>query len=404
MTIDGTKYKYNACFSKYFSDTELGSTGTFLLDQYGRVCAFLNNVPTAKYGYVLGYKTEKAMDLKVNLKILTEEDEIKGYTLADYVTIDGKRYRVKRDLDLISNLFASGDTVRRQPVIYQLNSDGKIGLLDTYIAADPKNIDPNVTDTFDRLKLYYEDSTIYYTTSARGPYERTYTVGQGAVVFVVPRRIKSAPAAEYADEQFRCTSGSELNENTNRTFDVFDLDEVGNAGMVVLYDDNSGSKPFSVNLPMGVCDTMMETYDAETGDVRKEVYFWYNGSFQRKFLTDDVTEIPQTGDLFQYRTDAQGEIEKIVLQYRSDGSINKTSITSESFRIVEPERIVNNYLCGITNNEFFSYYNMVNTKFVVFNTATGALQSGTIDDIEIGKCKCIVPLQSFNAVSCVIYK
>lgn len=402
IRINGERYTYNSCFETYFPEIELNAAGVFLLDPYGRISVFMTDTPKDEYGYVTGFHAEQSLDWKAELRMMTEKDEFAVFSFADSVRIDGESRSLSRDIDYITGLFMKDGVILRQPVIYRINAAGEIVQLDLYTVTEPGQGNTDAPKTFDRLQRYFENLDLYYTTTASGPYDRSFTINASTVIFSVPSRIKADPAGSYRDEMFRRLDYSDVISQRNYRFDVFDIGETGLAQMIVIYTDDP--IPFIENAPIGVCESVMNIYDPESGMPRTGISFWYRGAFYQKFFAEDVQEFPQAGDMFQYRTDAQDQIDRIDVQYRLDGSINKMKMSYSGIRVVEPSRVIGSYLCGVTNGTAYSYYDLSNTQVAVYHTNSGVLESGTIQDIEAGKSTCVLSLIDFNAISCVIYQ
>lgn len=402
VMIDGEKYSYNSSFEKYFKDIQIGTSGKFIFDSYGRISAMTVGETGAEYGYVLNINFKAEMSKRGFIRLLTQNDEIKVYELEKKVRIDGQLYKIDEAETKIKSVFYENGIIKRQPIKYNINDEGNLYIIDTKTIGDPMNININAPKVNDSLTEYYTDNSIYFVKTASGPYDRSYTMSSDTVLFIAPPTIKTEPGNNYEDDDFRVTTISEVPDRTNQKFDAFDIDEYGVAKMAIWYTD--AVEKLSEGSPSAVCSSSGEAYDEKEEGVRKQVTYWYNGEFHESFIDEDkVSDIPLPGDVFMYSQNIEGDIVQLEIKYRIDESINMADMASYGYRYAEPKKIIGNYLCCITNKSVFSYYNLAYTKFVVVNKKTGNVRTGTIYDIEIDNCVCFLVNFNFAIQTCVIY-
>lgn len=402
VMISDNKYLYNSSFEQYFDNIQIGTIGKFILDPYGRISAMTIDETEAEYAYVLNVDFTDGVSKRAVIKLLTQNDDKKVYELEERVKIDGEVYKNSDIETKLKSLFYENELIKHQPIRYNLNDSGKLYMIDTKVIGDPINININAPIIDDSLTEYYTDSNYYFVKEAGGPYDRSYTMNSDTVLFIAPPQIKTEPGNNYEDDDFRVTDISEVPDRTNQKFDVFDIDEYGVAKMAIWYSD--AVKQLSDNSPSGVCSSRVEAYDERTETIRNKITYWYNGEFYESFIDEDkVSDLPLPGDVFQYSQNVNGDIVQLEVKYRSDGSINMMDIASFGYRYVEPTKIIGNYLCCITNNSVYSYYDLSNTKFVVVNKNAGSVNTGTIFDIDVDNCVCFLINVNFRIQACVIY-
>ena len=126
LTIDGKEYEVAKTFyTNQNYDLELGYTGTFYLDIYGRIAASGGKADQLKWGYLIkAQRNTEALKNNLQLRILTQDaNEIRELETAEKLFVDDVSYTKSN----IGNLNLS----EYQIVRYSLDNEGKIKKLYT---------------------------------------------------------------------------------------------------------------------------------------------------------------------------------------------------------------------------------------------------------------------------------
>lgn len=129
-TIDGVVYSISSACQK---DLEVGMTAVFQLNDFNEIVTCKSDTTAgAQVGFLLEiYYDSTKLDSKNQLKILTESG-ISIFENADKICADGVYLSKNNDFYEGKGLFRGlKNLAMKQPILYRLNTDGKITLLDT---------------------------------------------------------------------------------------------------------------------------------------------------------------------------------------------------------------------------------------------------------------------------------
>ena len=130
-TINDEVYKIsNMCKD----NIELGTAGTFIIDQFGNIIACGESEETDKktgaFLAALEYEVSK-LDFTAKIKMLTDKG-VEIYDVAQRVIADGALIKTARDFYKGTDSFVGIENVAgRTPVIYRLNTNNEITMIDT---------------------------------------------------------------------------------------------------------------------------------------------------------------------------------------------------------------------------------------------------------------------------------
>lgn len=400
-TIYNVALDYTASFP---SAVEVGISGTFCLDANGDLYTLLDGKSgTELYGYVIKAreKTEMLEDT-VEVRMVEESGKVVDRSFAEKVTIDGKSNIKSADvLPLISSALL-------KPVVYQLNGDGEIKMMDT-LAVVEDNDD-------DRLEAMV-------ATDFDGRYKTGTMVFEGRVAIDTNTRIFMIPGdPENAKENsFGCTTYRYLLNDTqyyDMTSYRIDPDKItadilvfNNGGIrskgglcivtgisTVLNDD--GDAVTSYRVLEGTSEVSYRVAEeAVTEEVHKITV--YNSSADTTTLIDPEKNLRvEIGDMVKFVLDGAGEIEKICLVYEADPGI----IHSVNPYLGDFHQNVQRYSCGnITKVQTdlvelpvlnaggavlrYEYYNMKGRPVYIYNASLreeNRIRTGAVGDLRDG--------------------
>lgn len=141
VTVSGSKYAADATF---VNKVQVGQNAEFYLDHQGKLAAYNARVQKDDiYGYLLAAECDKGLNAQVRMKILTENDEIKVFTLSEKIEFNGYMVEAKKLFDksgiegvLLAKIEAlfDGEDVLPQLITFRLNDAEKISSI--YTAED----------------------------------------------------------------------------------------------------------------------------------------------------------------------------------------------------------------------------------------------------------------------------
>lgn len=188
--VDDETYELSSAIHNNFSSIiKLSSYGSFYLDYFGKVVAFVNNSSGWNYGYLIEYDYTDGLDSEHIFRIYTDGGEFKIFNAANRLKVDSKIYKkdgtATTGNSKLTDLLSEGQLIR-----YKVNNDNLL----TYIDSS------EVAEDVDTLKKYYENDNIKYYN---GTFVGKATLDSATRVFVIPDDIKD-------EEQYYLTQKSYL--------------------------------------------------------------------------------------------------------------------------------------------------------------------------------------------------
>ena len=296
--IDGTFYKVAQSYLETENKVKLDDQGTFYLDIRGNIAAvdatstLLNN-----YAYMMNAAETTGMSDTLDIKVYNSNGETKVMRTADKVSLNGaNKVAAKSILPALKNEGA----VKKQLITYDTNAAGEITKLS--IATD-KTGDGVVVDK-DKFVLNYKNEKAAYKSASNKL--GGLTLDSNTIIFDIPATAK--------DEDDYSIKTYEMFENDGEyDVEIYDLAENLAAKVVMVKAGIGITNPES---PIAVINRIAKTTNAKDEAVEK-LYAARNGEMieietaTAGVLVNEDGEALKAGDIIQYRTNAQGAIDKI---------------------------------------------------------------------------------------------
>ncbi len=171
VVIDGNAYCIAANLASHHSFS-LGQTGLFVLDINGDIAAYKPYQSSYKLAYFMDAYTSKELDGTTYVKLLTEDNELTAFRVADKFIGDGVSLNSK---DAIALLSANGE-INPQIIRFYLTK-GEVKSIDTIKVTDG--------DFDDTLELMYSGSSLIYN-GYQSVLGAKVPISAGTAVFVIP--------------------------------------------------------------------------------------------------------------------------------------------------------------------------------------------------------------------------
>lgn len=287
FSIDGTAYPLSATNYLYEDKApEIGGTYVFLLNSRGEIVDFSRENSVEKafvYGYLITAASTSGMENNLNVKLLTEEGEVKILSAAKRIDSNGTRTddreKVLNGLKQSAKLIISDKNDMSQLVKYKLNANGELSALETVI--DNSHHDDHLSLDFKKLYLTARtkgnvllsgswDSVTLEDGSQSGTSRGFYFTPSKA--FFVPAEVKS-------DDFYRIGKFSDEGKYTVEAWDVGD-DLM--PGAVVVY---SGDNTEKIGTKYVVEDIITKLDD--DGGVQKAVCV-HDGITERELIVEQA--------------------------------------------------------------------------------------------------------------------
>ena len=348
IDLGDVTYKITKDFKENYIDTNLvamGDTISAVIGMYGEIAYLISNSAGTSYGHLHDiYKDPAGFKPSAYVKIYTVGAAFQAYELAEKVIVDGvKKDRNEAYNDFIAPAFNAAQADPTAPVLvikYSLDNENKVNMID--FASEDKTLYGKELDPQDSLVKYYSNISpsggLYTSSSSRGISSKV--VLESSTIMVVPENV-----ADRDDETLYSTmSGSSLNTNyaSQYRFDIYDIDELGNAGYAILYDAASLTESIIERNSTYIIEKIRKAIvDEEEG---YNIQCWSMNKYETLFMPSSVTVTkngaPSTlvaGDIVRFVV-KNNKISSVAVDYDFSSGTHVFNTTSS--------RVIQNYAGG----------------------------------------------------------
>lgn len=310
--------------ANYTNEIALRDRGNFYLDIEGKIAAVdpnavIDNSQTdgKNYAYLAGAAMNSGFDTTAQFKLFT----MKGETV---VLNSTSKMRLNDDYSLepsavVDTLTATSGGSVGKIIVYEANSNNDISAIETAVDMTSTGA-PNVGTFTMNIK---RDDMVYKSASGK---LGSVGIADSTVIFDIP-----ADAGNDTDK-FSVRNKGTLSNETAYDAVVYDLQENYTANVVVITSSVGVTAPES---PILVVDYISATQNDDYENTDR-VYGWQSGK-EIDLLAADKTvlrkgsESLEQGDIIQYRTNAEGEIDGITLLFNIKNKANDamTEVTED---------------------------------------------------------------------------
>lgn len=279
IVIDGTEYKVTQAFVDDFIKTNTVSTGkkvTLSLGLDGQVVYMSALTASSQYGYFRrAFKSDDGTD-KVGAKIFTSSGKTESLEFADKVNNGTKK--LSNNDELYAWLQSMGEN---KLVKFTLNEEKKIKNI--FFVTDAVGVMKTETELSEGFYKFYDSSAggIVYRSSSK-LFNSVAYIG-AATVIVLPT------SAEDIADDFKITYGStdSLISSYRYTVDIYDVDNMGSAGLVVAHETfNSPDRIKSAS--SYIVSRIVDAYNTAEGEPMKLIECYVDGKFTEVYVPYDV--------------------------------------------------------------------------------------------------------------------
>lgn len=322
IMIDETNYECNAYFVKhYLPEIEVMNEVSVLKDSKGRLAAMDEKVSTLLYGLLTGTMKENGLDGRMQMRIFTEDDELKIFNLVENVKINGTVYD---DQQIIAE-FARYTPGNEKLIRYKLNSQGEIENIVTagieYDEGGPYPSNPYASDEQIENGLVrhyfenYETTTVVYRTTGR--FGNRFFIENATAAFFYIINDDTLSLEDRYSTQNTINSGSKYSLSN---FKVYNVSEKKQANAIVYISQATGS--LDAEATSGVVESVKRAV-VSSDEVGVKVTVCEKGYFKELFIADEnawkhiekaspTDEFPiMPGDYIRYSANHKGYITRI---------------------------------------------------------------------------------------------
>ncbi len=316
ISADGYKIGDNPTIyekaASYPNEIKLNDRGTFYLDIEDKIAAVNTKATnesaiTTNYAFMVGAAMKSGFETNAQFKLFTKNGETVVLDSAAKLRFNDAYAQTAESV--VSELTASG-TVAPQLIIYETNADGQVTAIET--AADGTDTGAPNPGVF--TKNIVKDDMIYKRASGK---LGTVGINEDTIIFDIP-----ATAGDDTDK-YSIRTQSTLSNDSSYDAVIYDLQENYMANAVII---TSSTNVTSAESPITIVNYLAEVQN-ENYEYTDKLYGYSEGA-EVELLAADKTVLKKTdgtalkaGDIIQYRTNANGEIDGITILFDSN---NKT--------------------------------------------------------------------------------
>ncbi len=370
----------------------LGCVARLVLNNRGRV--FAVEVVTDNqysYAYIIRSFYDEEND-KYSVKVINSVGEIKRYTFAERVVIDGVSTRESSEIKLIC--MDDGGVTKQRVVRIKLDENENICGLDLH--TKPTELYASNKPINNSLELYFEKGSFTYQNSSKS---FSNFKANAEAIFVVPAY---TDPVSYDEDDFMLGGAQLFDDGGAYKLDVFDINDEGNPGCMVLYGYNismSGSATKSA-----LVESCKEVYDDEESGLVYQIRMWVEGMWytyktdDKSMVTKETGKLLAPGDIIRFRVD-KDKLDEVVIDFDSETmkatAAGKNYFNKDryaiSYNLVSAYKKNGNTVIGtyVKAGNDFDYslenlrtFDLSSAKIVVFDTETKTIESGDVTDIN----------------------
>ncbi len=376
--IDNSEKTYKKA-ANYPNEIKLSDRGRFYLDVGGKIAAVDSGAGAGgtairgTYGYLVGAAKDGSFNETLRFKIFTVNGDTQIFDGATKIRLNDK-YGLTPDEILAA--FGKDGTVTPQLITYETNAQGVLTGLD--LAVDKTDTGAPNKGVFTK-NITAAEQIFKSASMTLG----NVKVSDATVVFDIPASAGS-DTTKYA-----VRNGSMFTNNTPYDIIVYDLQEDFSARAIIVTNSTGITEAKS---PIVLVDEVAESHNEEY-DVVDIVYGIENGRRTELMSTDKSVFIKsgdqrvEQGDIFQYSTNAKGEVDNITMLFDIDAKTTEFTKNISTDLTVVYGRVTKKFQdsVNVSVNGSVRNYSTRDALVYEYNSLgqTGSVGTVTAGDIEV---------------------
>lgn len=370
--IKNSEYKIGDKFYKiadnYKATIKLDDKGIFYLDVMGRIAAVdANSTLSDKYAYLIDGGVTGTFNDTVQIKLFNLNGEVQTLETEERISLNGQ---AKADAKTVLESLKHESKIVKQLITFEVNAEGKITKINT--AEDLSG--GSLTINKDKFVLNFKaEDAVYNKTSGK---LGNIKITDETIVFDIPASAKS-------HEDYAIKDKTMFDDKGVYNVEIYDVTEDLNAKIVLVKNSTGQTNDES---PMAVItqiatvrnnkDEIVEKLYAIVGDKEVEIETAESG-----ILVNGDGEALKVGDVIQYRTNAQGAIDKITVLFQVANKATEFKTTSGDMELIygKVEKKFADSINVSVNGGEVSNYSLKDVKVIAVDTANDS-NSVTISD------------------------
>lgn len=346
--INGEGYKVA---KNYPGTIKLEDEGTFYLDVEGKIAA-VNGETTisSNYAYLSKAGISSGMDKVLEMKVFTKEGKTELLETGSKVKVNGVSGRTPEQA--LADLKGEAASADGQLITFEVNSDGIVTQINTATASSSINED--------KFMMNMSEEDVEYKAASGKLVGESMSVNVTAdtVVFDIPEGKTDTSDFSIRDHKF-FVDGDTYNVM------VFDVTEDRNANAIIVTNSTGLANEESA---LAIVDKITIGKNEEGTEI-ENLYAYQNGEKVELSTTEtgvlvkaDGETMLEQGDIIQYKTNAAGEIESVVVIFDIDTKNTEAEVE--------------------VSDKMYTYYGKVTKKFS--SSFNMQVNDGTVHNFSIG--------------------
>lgn len=325
LVVNGMEYKsaISLASNPQIESLKPGVKVRLYFNQNGRVSDIeVEEFDVQQIGYLVdAAELSQSFSSSYQMKIFTAAGKMQVYDLADKVelTDDGEMEEPKAVVDAAG---LEGKKVKRQPVLYKLNTEGEINYLRYY--------DPSINETVDG---FYQYSGFDGTSSISAWHYRENSLSFGAKLLINNSTLMFSVPTENErelEDNYLVTSSAVFNDGTgNRPFEAYGTKKNNPCAEILVLKGYHNFGSISSDADILVVDGISTVLNDE-GEQVVEITGWYNGSYVTRYAEKGIFNgtMVDKGDAVRLLNDKYGFIIKAEMVF--DASMHQLMTSNPS--------------------------------------------------------------------------
>lgn len=351
VIIEGKEYKIGDNTTGLFT-LELGSTGDFYLDSQDRIAWFEGETTTSNnYAFLVDAKAGTGIDTNLEFKFYSLTGTTSKLSGADKIKLNSEGSF--DSATLLTKLQASANTdfatisQVAQLVTYSTNSNNEVISIQT-----AKNNTANMNNLPNEFSMDVKNASLTYKQSAKKL--GNFNLNNSTIVFAIPKTTTGTATTDYSIRDI-----SMFVDNNSYDVEIYDLTSELQAKVVLVKNSVSN---VDENSSVAVVEKITTTTNQNDEEVGK-LYAFQDGKLIQVAAKDNIVlASSKTGDIIQYATNAQGEIDKITTLLAAADKDTEASFQFKTYANSKMETIY-----GIVDQKFANSINIKVSDGTIYN-------------------------------------
>lgn len=284
VSINGEEYAVSVSYLEALKancygivKANIGSDVKIHLDSYGNIAAITETLGGAetslKYGYLSKAGISKSLDKRLEMLLFT--DSLSLVSASNDLTIDGNKVNATQALAILEATAVNGQY--GQLIRYKMNAKGEVRAIYTSNSSSP---DYGIErDTVQEERYYVQATGAFYNVDNES-YLPQFYYDSNTKFFEVPEDVPANAEIMDDADSYRCYDGSQLENYKHYYAEAYNLDDVKQADVVLLYNKSPYDEDGAIENTHGALIVIHRIIEIsnQDGETVRRVYGYVDGN------------------------------------------------------------------------------------------------------------------------------